>query len=73
MVPMTERPRWYSAALEDHFQRHRQIALVSGPRQVGKTTICRRLADTYLNWDNADDRRLLLRGPTALAAALRLD
>jgi len=70
---MTERPRWYSAALEDHFQRHRQIALVSGPRQVGKTTICRRLADTYLNWDNADDRRLLLRGPTALAAALRLD
>lgn len=30
--------RLYSAILNDHFARHRPMALVSGPRQVGKTT-----------------------------------
>ncbi len=49
------------------------MALVSGPRQVGKTTACRSISDAYLNWDNADDRRRLLRGPGALAEALQLD
>ena len=49
------------------------MALVSGPRQVGKTTTCRSISDSYFNWDNADDRRLLLRGPAALAEALELD
>ena len=73
MACMNERPRLYTAVLEDHFQRHRQMALVSGPRQVGKTTICRAVGDAYLNWDNADDRRSLLRGPAALAAALQLN
>jgi predicted AAA+ superfamily ATPase len=68
-----ERPRLYTAILNDHFARYRQIALVSGPRRVGKTTTCRSVADAYFNWDNADDRRLLLRGPAALAEALDLD
>lgn len=63
---MTERPRLYTSVLQDHLQRHRQMALISGPRQVGKTTVCRALGDAYFNWDNADDRRLLLRGPAAL-------
>lgn len=70
---MRERLRLYTSVLQDHLQRHRQMALISGPRQVGKTTLCRALGDAYFNWDNADDRRLLLRGPAALAAALQLD
>ena len=70
---MTERLRLYTAVLQDHLQRHRQMALISGPRQVGKTTVCRALSDAYFNWDNADDRRRLLRGPAALAEALQLD
>jgi hypothetical protein len=49
------------------------MALVSGPRQVGKTTVCRLLSHAYLNWDNADDRRKMLRGPASLAEALQLD
>jgi predicted AAA+ superfamily ATPase len=49
------------------------MALVAGPRQVGKTTACRALADDYLNWDNADDRRELLRGPASMANRLHLD
>ncbi len=73
MVHMSKRPRLYTAVLEDHLQRHRQMALVSGPRQVGKTTVCRSVGDHYLNWDNADDRRCLLRGPTALATELHLE
>jgi predicted AAA+ superfamily ATPase len=70
---MAERPRLYTTILQDHLERHRQMALVSGPRQVGKTTVCRSLGDTYLNWDNADDRRRLLRGPASLAEFLQLD
>jgi hypothetical protein len=31
------------------------------------------ISDAYLNWDNIDDRRRLLRGPAALAEALQLD
>ena len=70
---MDERPRLYSAILADHLDRHRQMALVSGPRQVGKTTTCRSVSNEYLNWDDADDRRLLLRGPASIAQALQLD
>ena len=71
--PMNEQPRLYTAVLRDHIEQHRQMAMVSGPRQVGKTTVCRAIGDAYLNWDNADDRRILLRGPASLAEALQLD
>lgn len=72
MVLMQKR-RLYTSFLTDHFRKYRQMALVSGPRQVGKTTTCRSIGDTYLNWDNADDRRHLLAGPAAVAQALELD
>ncbi|MSU25186.1 MAG: ATP-binding protein [Opitutus sp.] len=48
------------------------MAWVSGPRQVGKTTSCRALGTHYLNWDNADDRKIILRGPAAVAAVAGL-
>ena len=69
---MSER-RLYTAILQDHLQNHRQMALVSGPRQVGKTTVCRSLGEAYINWDNADDRRTLLLGPAALTEKLQLE
>lgn len=42
----------------------RKMVFVAGPRQVGKTTLARRLlaeapTGLYLNWDNRDDRREL--------------
>ncbi|RKY04265.1 MAG: hypothetical protein DRP56_10260 [Planctomycetota bacterium] len=49
------------------------MALVSGPRQVGKTTVCRTLCKGYLNWDNIDDRRVIMAGPAAVAQSLELD
>lgn len=70
---MSTRPRFYETLLRDHLARHRQMALVSGPRQVGKTTACRAVADYYLNWDNLDDRRKFLAGPSAIAAATGLE
>ncbi len=72
-TPHSLRPRLYAALLQDHFLRNRQMAFVSGPRQVGKSTACRAVGDVYLNWDNPDDRRILLKGPAALADFLGLD
>ncbi|MCA8956895.1 MAG: ATP-binding protein [Planctomycetes bacterium] len=50
------------------------MAFVSGPRQVGKTTTCRavRRDAHYLDWDDQEDRRLILKGPKAVASALGL-
>ncbi|MCC6739564.1 MAG: ATP-binding protein [Planctomycetia bacterium] len=49
------------------------MAFLSGPRQVGKTTTCRSLAGHYLNWDDPDDRRLIVEGSGAVARRLGLD
>jgi predicted AAA+ superfamily ATPase len=57
---MKTKKRIYDTLLTEHMTEHRQIALVSGPRQVGKTTTCRNHADIYLNWDNIDHRDLVL-------------
>lgn len=61
--------RTLEAFLAEQIATHRQMALVSGARQVGKTTVCRNLAspDGYLSWDNQDHRRIILAGPAAVA------
>ena len=69
---MKTRKRIYDAVLVEHLAEHRQMALVSGPRQVGKTTTCRNHADNYTNWDNIDDRELVLAGPSRLVEWLGL-
>ena len=64
---MDIRSRVYDSVLLEHLGSQRQMAMVSGPRQVGKTTSCRLRADSYLNWDNVDDRALILKGPSVVA------
>jgi len=53
------------------------MAMLSGPRQVGKTTLARKLAAGqtlfYLNWDDFEDRTLLLQGGGAIAQHMGLD
>lgn len=66
-------PRIYDAFLAEHLRNNRQIALLGGPRQVGKTTTGRVSSDACVNWDNLDDRELILAGPRALAERLGLD
>ena len=65
---------------------HRQITMLSGPRQVGKTTLAKQLLasftpaatsplrpELYLNWDNIDHRTLILQGPQQIISSLGLD
>lgn len=61
-------PRVYTELLKEHLSENRQMAFVSGPRQVGKTSVCLGLATAYLNWDDQDARALILRGPAEVAA-----
>lgn len=62
--------------LDRHLQAHvatvieeyRKMAFVSGPRQVGKTTLARRTLSgfgqgTYFNWDFIPDQKRLLKDP----------
>ena len=72
MVAMSA-PRLYDALLAEHYVDNCQMAFVSGPRQVGKTTTCRGLADAYVNWDDMDGRELVLAGPVGMIDALGLD
>ncbi len=73
MVSMKIRNRFYDTLLNEHLATHRQMAFVSGPRQVGKTTTCRNHADSYVNWDNLDDREWILGGPAKLVERLNLN
>ena len=53
-----------------------EMLLVSGPRQAGKTTVSKACGEdrsfTYLNWDNEDDKKLILQGPKAIADVANL-
>jgi len=66
-------PRSLGLILQGHIESDRQMAFVSGPRQVGKTTLCRNLADHYLDWDNDNHRDLILAGPSVVAGRLSLN
>lgn len=48
---------------------YRQMVFLTGPRQVGKTTLCKSISqkDYYFNWDNQDDRVLIISGPNKVA------
>ena len=61
-------PRSYSDIVRRHLAKERQMLFLSGPRQVGKTTLCRAMSPAYLNWDIARDRELILSGEEAVAA-----
>lgn len=65
--------RLTDSLLAEHLGKHRQMAFVTGPRQVGKTTTCQRHAEAYINWDNLDDRVEILGGPKRLIERLGLE
>ena len=65
--------RMYESMFANHFANNRQMILLSGPRQVGKTTLAKAMADLYLNWDRRKDRGLFLKGEDEVAKAAKLD
>jgi predicted AAA+ superfamily ATPase len=62
--------RLYQPLLGNHLETYRQMAFVSGPRQVGKTTTCKEVADEYFSWDVEEHRRLILKGPASVGEHL---
>ena len=70
---MDLRSRLYDSIISEHLSQHRQMIFVTGTRQVGKTTTCKSIGDSYLDWDNDDHRDLIIAGPRALARELELD
>ena len=69
--------RLYSKQITTELFENRQMLFVSGPRQVGKTTIAKHLCQEhkghYLNWDDVDHRQLILAGTNALVSVFGLD
>lgn len=61
--------RYLSTELSRFLGEEAKMAFVAGPRQVGKTTLARRLlteagrGDLYFNWDIEAHRKLLIRHP----------
>src|SRR5437773_1529408 len=60
--------RVYQSILQEHLANYRQMALVVGPRQSGKTTVCRSLEPlpAVLAWDDLEQRRVILAGAAAV-------
>ena len=59
---MAVRPRYLEAQVRRDLRR--KMVFVAGPRQVGKTTLAKRLLGRktgYLNWDVTEDRQAILR------------
>lgn len=70
--------RIYEALVVDHFEKYEQMAFLSGPRQVGKTTlssnICKQATICeYLNWDKTHDRETILAGEKSVIAKIPMD
>jgi len=66
-------PRIYQTIVEDHLAKYKQMVFLSGPRQVGKTTVCETVASIYLSWDDEDARRAIQAGQRTVADKYGLD
>ena len=70
--------RLYEQLITWHFSNDQQMFFLSGPRQVGKTTIsccAKKLTDRfiYLNWDVKQDRHLIAEGGREIAKFINLE
>ena len=61
--------RIYQTLLSDHFARNRQMAFLSGPRQVGKTTLAQQALPgaAFFSYDNPSAAHAIAAGPDRVA------
>ena len=69
--------RLYSHLIQEHFRKNRQMLFLMGPRQVGKTTLGKETMNWasdvyYFNWDNLNDRDVILQGPNGLVRHINI-
>lgn len=67
------KPRIYDEIVTQSLLNFRQMVFLSGPRQVGKTTIAKAHANHYLNWDKDSVRQLVLSGQENVGAFCELE
>ena len=67
------KPRIYDEIVSHSLKNFRQMVFLSGPRQVGKTTVAKAHASHYLNWDNDSAKQLILSGQGKVGADCGLD
>ncbi len=70
--------RIYEELLEEHLKEYRQMAFLSGPRQVGKTTASKEASlesssHYYFNWDNDRHKAWFIEGSEAIATQAHLN
>ena len=70
--------RLYDKILKSHLGSEDEMIFLSGPRQVGKTTSSKLTTNytdhfVYLNWDNPEDRNIILQGPSKIIALTKLN
>lgn len=63
--------RIYDEIIRTHFELNEEMLFLSGPRQVGKTTVGMNAMTwcdnfIYFNWDNEDHRSIIMSGPSAI-------
>lgn len=63
---MSDPARLRTRAPGEHLLRTRPLVMLCGPPRVGKSTACRSLASSLLDWDDSEDRRVFLRGAAAV-------
>ena len=70
--------RYLHNELIRQFENERQMAFLSGPRQVGKTTLAMGVANTwersqFFNWDDENDRKVIAEGTNSITSSIGLE
>ena len=61
-----------------YFQTNRQMLFMSGPRQVGKTTVAKKIGEiwknsNYFDWDNLSHRKTIINGPDTVIKSIGIE
>jgi predicted AAA+ superfamily ATPase len=67
------KPRLYDKIVAQSLKEFRQMVFLSGPRQVGKTTVAKAYAKYYLNWDKDSVKNLILSGQESVGEFCSLE